>query len=82
MGSVPYISFDQIFKYNGIGPIHEESFENLYDAVWRPAAEGVFPDRPPSPRKGTEDDSAIAVKQSEPVKVAGIPLFGHRIQNV
>lgn len=39
----------RLFTYNGSGPVHTEKFDSLYEATWRPAASGVYPDRPQSP---------------------------------
>ncbi|GMH81753.1 hypothetical protein TL16_g09031 [Triparma laevis f. inornata] len=44
----------RIFKYNGAGPITKLDVDVLYEAEWRPAAEGVYPDRPQSPMKKGE----------------------------
>lgn len=55
----------QLFKYNGAGPLYEAKFEegpSLFDAQFRPAAPGTFPDRPATPpRKGEEAASAAVV---------------------
>ncbi|CAM9960823.1 unnamed protein product, partial [Phaeothamnion confervicola] len=39
----------KIFRYNGEGPLVVQPLEYLFEAVWRPADPGVYPDRPPSP---------------------------------
>ena len=55
----------RIFKYNGAGPIGRldcDAGPSLYEAVWRPAARGVFPDRPQSPLKKGEAPPTIAEK--------------------
>ena len=55
----------QLFRYNGAGPVFETKFEegpHLFDAQFRPAAPGTFPDRPATPpRKGEEAAAAAAV---------------------
>jgi translation initiation factor 2A len=65
----------KVFKYNGLGPIIEQSIEFLYDATWCPVAEGIFPDRPPSPRPPSGEEMKIDIKKPEIVKVAGEKLF-------
>ncbi|CAN0252943.1 unnamed protein product, partial [Ectocarpus sp. 13 AM-2016] len=43
----------KVFRYDGSGPVVKKEVEVLWDAVWQPAAQGVYPDRPASPgRKG------------------------------
>lgn len=43
----------QVFRYDGSGPVVKREVAVLYDAVWQPAGQGVYPDRPASPgRKG------------------------------
>jgi translation initiation factor 2A len=50
----------KIFKYNGIGPIAEENFENkAFDCYWKPIPSSIYPDRPPSPLKRKEDGSPV-----------------------
>lgn len=56
----------KIFKYNGIGPVVHVPLERAYDALWRPAAAGVYPNRPPSPKRpiageGGEHEKAVPV---------------------
>ncbi len=54
----------KLFKYNGAGPLHKAQFEDatLFEACFRPAATGVFPDRPASPvRKGQEQELAATL---------------------
>eukprot|EP00640_Fibrocapsa_japonica_P008660 CAMPEP_0113951464 /NCGR_PEP_ID=MMETSP1339-20121228/86185_1 /TAXON_ID=94617 /ORGANISM="Fibrocapsa japonica" /LENGTH=57 /DNA_ID=CAMNT_0000959713 /DNA_START=41 /DNA_END=211 /DNA_ORIENTATION=+ /assembly_acc=CAM_ASM_000762 len=49
----------KIFKYNGIGPVIEKAEDQLFQADWVPAAAGVYPDRPQSPRpKGEKAEEA------------------------
>ncbi|GAB5030602.1 eukaryotic translation initiation factor 2a [Nannochloropsis oceanica] len=56
----------KLFKYDGDGPLHKAGFEDatLFEACFRPAAPGVFPDRPATPlrkgRKECESGSATA----------------------
>lgn len=45
----------KIFRYNGEGPIIEQSRVELYDMKWRPAAPGVYPNRPQSPTRANGD---------------------------
>ena len=57
----------KVFKYNGHGPVAVHSTEpgpSLYDACWRPAEAGVYPDRPRTPTK--RGDETILQKQSAP----------------
>lgn len=51
----------QVFRYDGSGPVVKKEVEVLWDAVWQPAAQGVYPDRPASPgRKGPTAADAAA----------------------
>jgi len=66
----------KLFKYNGAGPLHNAEFEDatLFDASFRPAAGGVFPDRPATPpRKGMEGDSSTTVPPPPKPKTAYRP---------
>ena len=45
----------KIFKYNGVGPVVHVRIEQAFDALWQPAAAGVYPSRGPSPRRGGPD---------------------------
>uniref|UniRef100_A0A7S2W6T5 Eukaryotic translation initiation factor 2A n=1 Tax=Rhizochromulina marina TaxID=1034831 RepID=A0A7S2W6T5_9STRA len=45
----------KIFRYNGAGPIFELPQTQLFDAKWRPALPGVYPDRPQSPTRRNEN---------------------------
>jgi translation initiation factor 2A len=64
----------KLFKYNGGGPLHKVEFEDatLFEACFRPAAPGVFPDRPATPlRKGRgegESGSSTAAAVPPPQK--------------
>ncbi|CAM9727316.1 unnamed protein product, partial [Laminaria digitata] len=43
----------KVFRYDGSGPVAKREVAVLWDAVWQPAGQGVYPDRPASPgRKG------------------------------
>ncbi len=57
----------KIYKYNGVGPVVSHSIEQAYDAMWQPVAEGVYPDRGPSPKK--DGDVSTVAKAVEPPKV-------------
>lgn len=64
----------KIFKYNGFGPILQQGFEKAYDAVWRPAPVDLYPNRPPSPRRGVaEDPTAAALSPIKPTIPAAAP---------
>ena len=52
----------KFFKYNGAGPIGSIDKEVLYEASWRPAAHGAYPDRPQSPLRKGEAPPAIAAQ--------------------
>ncbi|GMH98038.1 hypothetical protein TrVE_jg4628 [Triparma verrucosa] len=52
----------RIFRYNGAGPVAKLDIDVLYEAVWRPASEGVYPDRAQSPLKKGEVAPTIAEK--------------------
>ena len=59
----------KIFKYNGVGPVaHFSPGEGplLFDAAFRPASKGIFPDRPRSPKKQSGDDSAPKIPAYTP----------------
>lgn len=47
----------KIFTYDGAGPIFHEERKELYELKFRPAAVGVYPNRPQSPRRKTDDDT-------------------------
>ncbi|KDO26016.1 hypothetical protein SPRG_08669 [Saprolegnia parasitica CBS 223.65] len=49
----------KIFKYDGIGPVVSESRDEIYDLQFRPAAAGVYPNRPATPRS-KEEEATIA----------------------
>ena len=53
----------KVFKYNGIGPVMEQPFDRLYDAMWRPSGKGVYPDRPVSPKKAQPGDTTQSKQQ-------------------
>lgn len=40
-----------LFRYTGVGPVHSMDVEELYDVRWRPAAVGVYENRPQSPTR-------------------------------
>ncbi|ETW05210.1 hypothetical protein H310_04198 [Aphanomyces invadans] len=51
----------KLFKYDGTGPVVSESRTEVYDLQFRPAAAGVYPNRPASPRaKSSEAEAAAA----------------------
>ena len=57
----------KIFKYNGAGPVVHVRIEQAFDALWQPAAAGVYPARGPSPRRGAgADDSASEAVITKP----------------
>lgn len=48
-----------VWTYDG-KLVREEKFGELYQAGWRPAGEGVYPDRPMSPkRKKKEEEGGV-----------------------
>ena len=54
----------QVFRYDGSGPVVKRDVAVLWDAVWQPAGQGVYPDRPASPgRKGPTAAEAAAGEQ-------------------
>ena len=61
----PYFFLFQVFRYDGSGPVVKKEIDVLWDAVWQPAAQGVYPDRPASPgRKGpTAADTAAGERR-------------------
>ena len=59
-----------MFRYDGSGPVVKKEIDVLWDAVWQPAAQGVYPDRPASPgRKGPTAADAAAGEW------AGLPML-------
>lgn len=63
----------KIFKYNGVGPVIQQARPEIYDMIWRPAAKGVFPDRPQSPRNAQATPSRLepAVKKPQAYRPPG-----------
>jgi translation initiation factor 2A len=60
----------KVFKYNGSGPVlsHDPGAGPvLFDANWRPAATGIYPDRPRTPVKRSNDSSSDSKANSAPV---------------
>ncbi|KAF0700205.1 Aste57867_9259 [Aphanomyces stellatus] len=62
----------KIFKYDGTGPVVSESRAEMYDLQFRPAAAGVYPNRPASPRS-KEADAETAAAPPAPVRKAYRP---------
>lgn len=61
----------QIFKYNGT-LINQKQYPTLYEALWKPAKEGTFEDRPQSPRgQGDAEPEPIQAAVQQPVKSKG-----------
>ena len=64
----------KIFKYNGVGPVVHQPLERAFDALWRPAAPGVYPIRNPSPKRGISGDeperTVLIVQQEVKPKAA------------
>ena len=59
----------QVFKYNG-NLITQKQYPVLYEALWKPAKDGSFEDRPQTPRaQGATEPSAPAIPQ--PAKSKG-----------
>lgn len=51
----------KVFRYDGSGPVVKRDIDTLYDAVWRPSSQNVYPDRPASPgRRGPTAADAAA----------------------
>jgi translation initiation factor 2A len=50
----------KIFRYNGQGPVVNVPLEQAFDAVWRPAAAGVYPNRGPSPKRNRPGEEGAA----------------------
>ena len=48
----------KIFKYNGLGPVVHYEIEKAYDAIWRPSASGIYPNRGPSPKRNDDGSSS------------------------
>lgn len=62
----------KVFKYNGLGPIITVPFDRAYDVRWRPAPVGVYPNRGPSPKRGS-DGSEAAAPAAKPAIAAAQP---------
>eukprot|EP01038_Epipyxis_sp_PR26KG_P010437 gene10437-14020_t len=61
----------KVFKYNGVGPVMHQSFERLYDAMWRPSDKDVYPNRASSPkRNGTNEETKTIAVVAPPVAKA------------
>lgn len=54
----------KLFKYNGLGPVVHHEIEKAYDAIWRPAAPGVYPNRGPSPKREDSGSSSSSGKSA------------------
>ncbi|CAK4712508.1 hypothetical protein LEN26_003295 [Aphanomyces euteiches] len=65
----------KIFKYDGTGPVVSEARPELYDLQFRPAATGVYPNRPASPRS-KDAEAVAAAAPPAPVKQAYRPPRG------
>lgn len=61
----------RVFKYDG-SLVASKAWEVLLEARWRPAAKGVYPDRPPSPRAGgaASTSGAAAAGAAKPAAAA------------
>ncbi|GJP60610.1 hypothetical protein CLOP_g17839 [Closterium sp. NIES-67] len=59
----------KVFKYNGSLLLHRP-YGLLYQAEWTPAPEGVYADRPPSPRSSKKDQASSEAVQAAPSKAA------------
>jgi hypothetical protein len=44
----------KLFRHNGAGPVVHHEVEQAFDAMWRPAGAGVYPNRGPSPKRERE----------------------------
>ena len=53
----------KIFKYNGVGPVAAQPFEQIFDCIWQPQSASLFPNRGQSPRRDGSDGK-------QPVKIA------------
>lgn len=65
--SVPHSTFAIISRYSG-EVLHEQKFPVLLEARWRPVAEGIFEDRPASPKKGGQAAPSVS---AAPIRAAG-----------
>lgn len=64
-----------LYRYNGDGPLEEVPFEQLFDATWRPAPAGLYPDRPMSPGRKSTAPAANAPQAAAP---AAAPAGAYR----
>lgn len=54
-----------VFRYDGT--LHyQKKYDKLYQVEWRPAASGVYPDRPPSPGARKPESKVEAPKTAQP----------------
>lgn len=62
----------KLFRYHGGAPVFALPHEQLFDARWRPAAPGAYPDRAQSPARVSEAKSeAVEVKKVEAYRPPG-----------
>lgn len=60
----------KLFKYTGQGPVAQHDIEQAFDAIWRPAAPGIYPNRGPSPKRDNgSSSSAPSGKSTTPAPV-------------
>ncbi|RHY32524.1 hypothetical protein DYB32_002489, partial [Aphanomyces invadans] len=61
----------KLFKYDGTGPVVSESRTEVYDLQFRPAAAGVYPNRPASPPEAAAAPPAPVRKAYRPPHSTG-----------
>ena len=60
----------KLFRHNGAGPVVHHEVEQAFDAMWRPAGAGVYPNRGPSPKREGEAAGAPGKAGGGPVPTA------------
>lgn len=60
----------KLFRHNGSGPVVHHEVEQAFDAMWRPAEAGVYPNRGPSPKREGETAGAPGKGGGGPVPTA------------
>ena len=60
----------KLFRHNGSGPVVHHEVEQAFDAMWRPAEAGIYPNRGPSPKREGETAGAPGKGGGGPVPTA------------
>ena len=60
----------KVFKYNGLGPVLKVDYERAFDAMWKPVPVSVYPNRPPSPRRGGAEGQPVVAPPKATIAAA------------